>query len=46
VKAVGEFADAAIVGSAIVALIEKTSAEDAPKVVGDFVRSLCGGASV
>jgi tryptophan synthase alpha chain len=29
VRAVGEFADAAVVGSAIVALIEKTAAEDA-----------------
>jgi tryptophan synthase alpha chain len=44
VKAVGEFADAAVVGSAIVALIEKTPAADAPKAVGEFVRSLCGGA--
>jgi tryptophan synthase alpha chain len=44
VKAVGEFADAAVVGSAIVALIEKTPAEDAPKAVGEFVRELCGGA--
>jgi tryptophan synthase alpha chain len=44
VKAVGGFADAAVVGSAIVALIEKTPAADAPQAVGDFVRSLCGGA--
>lgn len=43
VRAVGEFADAAIVGSAIVALVEKTPAEEAPKAVGEFVRSLCGG---
>jgi tryptophan synthase alpha chain len=43
VRAVGEFADAAVVGSAIVALIEKTPAEDAPKAVGEFVRGLCGG---
>jgi tryptophan synthase alpha chain len=44
VRAVGEFADAAVVGSAIVALIEKTPAADAAKAVGEFVRSLCGGA--
>jgi tryptophan synthase alpha chain len=43
VRAVGEFADAAVVGSAIVALIEKTAAVDAPRAVGEFVRSLCGG---
>jgi tryptophan synthase alpha chain len=43
VRAVGEFADAAVVGSAIVALIEKTPAAEAPKAVGEFVRSLCGG---
>jgi tryptophan synthase alpha chain len=43
VHAVGEFADAAVVGSAIVALIEKTPAAEAPKAVGEFVRSLCGG---
>jgi tryptophan synthase alpha chain len=44
VRAVGEFADAAVVGSAIVGLIEKTPAAQAPKVVGEFVRRLCGGA--
>jgi tryptophan synthase alpha chain len=43
VRAVGEFADAAVVGSAIVGLIEKTPAADAAKAVGEFVRSLCGG---
>jgi tryptophan synthase alpha chain len=43
VRAVGEFADAAVVGSAIVGLVEKTPAANAPRVVGDFVRSLCGG---
>jgi tryptophan synthase alpha chain len=42
VEAVSHFADAAVVGSAIVALIEKTSPAEAPKVVGDFVRSLRG----
>jgi tryptophan synthase alpha chain len=44
VRAVGGFADAAVVGSAIVALIEKTPAAEAPKAVGEFVRSLCRGA--
>jgi tryptophan synthase alpha chain len=43
VRAVGGFADAAVVGSAIVALIEKTPAEQAPVAVGEFVRRLCGG---
>jgi tryptophan synthase alpha chain len=42
VAEVGKFADAAVVGSAIVALVEKTPAADAPKAVGDFVRSLRG----
>ena len=45
VRAVNEYADAAVVGSAIVALIEKTSAADAAKAVGAFVRSLRGGAT-
>jgi tryptophan synthase alpha chain len=40
VRAVGAFADAAVVGSAVVQLIEKTPAVDAPKAVGDFVASL------
>jgi tryptophan synthase alpha chain len=47
VRAVGEFADAAVVGSAVVGLIEKAIAEglgaEVPKAVGEFVRSLCGG---
>jgi tryptophan synthase alpha chain len=43
VKAVGEFADAAIVGSALVALIEKTPREDAAKAVGEFVKGLVIG---
>jgi tryptophan synthase alpha chain len=43
VRAVGEFADAAVVGSAIVGLIEKTPAAEAPRAVGEFVRSLSGG---
>ena len=42
VRAVGEFADAAVVGSAIVALIEKTPAADAAEAVGKFVAELRG----
>ena len=42
VRAVSEFADAAVVGSAIVALIEKTPAAEAPQAVGNFVRALRG----
>ena len=42
VRTVSEFADAAVVGSAIVGLVEKTPATEAAKAVGDFVRSLCG----
>jgi tryptophan synthase alpha chain len=45
VRAVAEFADAAVVGSAIVALIEKTDAADAAKAVGEFVKSLKGNTS-
>jgi tryptophan synthase alpha chain len=40
VKAVGEFADAAVVGSAIVQLIEKTAPEQAAAAVGKFVAGL------
>ncbi|MBB5318789.1 tryptophan synthase subunit alpha [Tunturibacter empetritectus] len=40
VKAVGEFADAAIIGSAIVALIEKTPPADAATAVGQFIAGL------
>jgi tryptophan synthase alpha chain len=40
VKAVGEFADAAVVGSAIVQLIEKTDAAEAAAAVGRFVTGL------
>jgi tryptophan synthase alpha chain len=43
VKAVGEFADAAIVGSALVSLIERTEAKDAAKAVGEFVGGLLKG---
>ncbi len=40
VRAVGQFADAAVVGSALVALIEKTAAADAPAAVGKFIAEL------
>lgn len=40
VKAVGEFADAAIIGSALVALIEKTGPEQAANEVGKFIAGL------
>jgi tryptophan synthase alpha chain len=40
VRAVGEFADAAVVGSALVALIEKTPAAESPAAVGKFIAEL------
>ncbi|MBS1822588.1 MAG: tryptophan synthase subunit alpha [Acidobacteria bacterium] len=40
VKAVGEFADAAVIGSAIVQLIEKTEPKEAAAAVGRFVAGL------
>ena len=40
VAAVGKFADAAVVGSALVSLIEKSSAEEAPAAIGSFIRGL------
>jgi tryptophan synthase alpha chain len=40
VRAVNAFADAAVVGSAVVQLIEKTAPADAPKAVGAFVAAL------
>jgi tryptophan synthase alpha chain len=43
VRAVGEFADAAVVGSAIVGLIEKTPADEVVAAVGRFVADLKGG---
>ena len=43
VKAVGQFADAAIIGSALVALIEKTEPEHAAKAVGEFIKGLQAG---
>jgi tryptophan synthase alpha chain len=40
VKAVGEFADAAVIGSALVGLIERTPKEEAASAVGRFVAGL------
>jgi tryptophan synthase alpha chain len=40
VAAVGNFADAAVIGSALVALIEKTAPGEAPAAVGHFVAGL------
>jgi tryptophan synthase alpha chain len=37
---VGEFADAAVIGSALVALIEKSAPGDAAGAVGKFVAGL------
>jgi tryptophan synthase alpha chain len=45
VTAVSEFADAAVVGSAIVGLVEKTAPSEAAKAVGDFVKSLKSGSA-
>jgi tryptophan synthase alpha chain len=42
VQAVGKFADAAVVGSAIVALIERTEPADAAAAVGRFIAGLRG----
>jgi tryptophan synthase alpha chain len=41
VKAVGEFADAAVIGSALVSLIEKTPPKEAASAVGRFIAGLC-----
>jgi tryptophan synthase alpha chain len=40
VRAVGEFADAAVIGSALVALIESTKSSQAPAAVGRFIAGL------
>jgi tryptophan synthase alpha chain len=40
VRAVGEFADAAVIGSALVALIEKTPPTEAATAVGRFIAGL------
>ena len=44
VEAVNAFADAAVVGSALVALVEQTPASQAAEAVGAFVRGLKGRA--
>jgi len=46
VRGVGAFADAAIVGSAIVALIERTAPADAPAAVGAFIAQLTAGGTL
>jgi tryptophan synthase alpha chain len=40
IAALGEFADAAVIGSAIVGLIEKTAPKDAPAAVAQFIEGL------
>jgi tryptophan synthase alpha chain len=40
VRTVGQFADAAVIGSAIVALIEKTPPEQAAQAIGTFIAEL------
>ena len=40
VKAVGKFADAAVIGSALVALIEKTPPAEGANAVGRFIAGL------
>jgi tryptophan synthase alpha chain len=40
VRAVGEFADAAVIGSALVALIEKSEPSEAAAAVGQFIKGL------
>jgi len=40
VRVVGEFADAAVIGSALVALIEKTGPSEAAAAVGSFIAGL------
>ncbi len=45
VRAVGEFADAAVVGSALVALIERTEPADAARAIGQFIAQLGEGAT-
>jgi len=42
VAQVGEFADAAVIGSAIVELIERSTPENAPAAVAQFVRFILG----
>jgi tryptophan synthase alpha chain len=37
---VGEFADAAVIGSAIVALIEQSTPQEAPNLIARFIKGL------
>ncbi len=43
VAALGEFADAAVVGSALVAIIEESSRVEAPSSIARFIKGLRGG---
>ena len=43
VAAVGRFADAAVIGSALVELIEKSEPKEAPEAVGKFIAGLRAG---
>ena len=43
VAALAEFADAAVVGSALVAIIEQSSREQAPSSIARFIKGLLGG---
>ena len=45
VRAVGEFADAAVIGSALVSLIEQTRPADAARAIGQFIANLHAGAT-
>jgi len=45
VTAVGQFADAAVIGSALVQLIEKTAPAGAPAAIGKFIAGLLLGAT-
>jgi len=40
---VGEFADAAVIGSALVATIEQAGPKDAPSSIARFIQGLRGG---
>lgn len=42
VRTVGKYADAAVIGSALVALIEKSTPAEAPNAVGKFIAGLRG----
>lgn len=42
VRTVGQFADAAVIGSALVALIEKSTPAEAPAAIGKFIAGLRG----